>query len=436
MAGLASVRLLGALLGCSLATIAHATSFGVMAQSNTFGATPSAQLVGAQFQRITVPIAYKFCDTTASVCSYAYSTSTSAIGTSGGNSITLQSVAGMSNGDTMTASVLSASATISISGNVVTFTGATLTQNVYSWAAQQANLVASQAASIPVYLVFRNSCTAYITGSCPIQTTDAAYKADVTYTIQTICGPVATCLFTVNESEPDLVGNTGSYTIAQYLTMLNDAVVALHAINVKVADGGLSSANAAEYQWACMMYTDCFSVRASTAQQRLADQFSRTVFYQNAHTGAVYGLLPTCAAPNDAFLAGATFVAVNVGKVQQLETGYATAGQDYQNLHIYYLTPIGVDTIMKGYQARSAVPIVQGEIGNDIDQPAWMTAMMSNARTEGVPYTLVWDFDTQTGSVLALSDSSGVLRAHGTAFAAYVAAPFGTIQQQPVYTTC
>lgn len=430
------MKLLGALLCFSLATIAHATSFGVMAQSNAFGATPSALLVGAQFQRITVPIAYKFCDTTASVCSYAYSTSTTAIGTSGGNSITLQSVAGMTSGDTMSASVLSGNSTFTISGNTVTWATATLTQNVYSWAAQQANLAASQAASIPVYLLIRNSCTAYITGSCPEQTTSAAYKADVTYTVQTICGPISSCLFVVIESEPDIVGNTGSYTIAQYLTMLTDAVTALHAINVKVADGGLGSANNAEYQWACMMYTDCFSVRASTAQQRLADQFARNVFYQNSHTGAVYNLLPTCAAPNDSFLAGASFVATNVANVTLLEAGFATSGEDYQNLHNYYLTPMGVLTILQGYAARRAVPIVQGEIGNDVDQVAWVTGMLSISRALAIPYTLDWDFDTAGGTVLALSDGSGVLRAQGTAFASYLASPTATMQQQLSYTTC
>lgn len=414
---LAPMMLAVSCAGATPATREEATLLGVMAQSNPIGAVQAARAVGAQFQRITVPLIVPF------YCggrwTYAVSASGSPAVSAGGTSIPVVNPRICVAGGAITSPALPAGTRVTaIVGDVLTVSQG-VTQNVYSVTYQLPNVTDSAAAGIPIYLVVRNSLTAYITGSGPIRTTDEDYKDMVSKTVSTICALVK-CLFIAIESEPDL-SNSAIYTTSQYLRMLDDAVPVIHALGYKVSDGGFSTPSTIFYEWACLMYTDCNRTRSGIARQRAADAFASASLRLNIHTRAAYSLLPTYSAPDDNFVSGRRFVAARIRKVAGLIAGYRRSGQDYINFHEYYIDPITAGKIIRDVSVTAGLIPIEGEVGNDNDDATYVTAVSVEARNIGIPYLLWWDFDT-TGGVRALTNRDGTLRPSGQAFANLIAA--------------
>lgn len=411
-----------ALAALAPAGVAGATTFGAMGQSNPYGPTASTLAVGARLQRISTPLIVPFTDTATGAWSYASAPKGRPAVAAGATAIPLASAKGFVAGDPVSSPVLPAGAKVaSVAGDTVTLS-AGANQNVYSIADLLPIAAASKAAGLHVYIMLRNSCTAFITGSCPMAS-DRDYGREVALTAQAYARTGVSIDYFAIESEEDSVNNNhDSSTLPQYFRKLRDAVGVLHAMGYKVADGGLTTPGAMYYHWASLFYLPGGFAPNTAENRKRADAFAAVAFKGNARTGIAYDMLPTRCGSGARDFKPTSFVFRSIEKVRAMIADDRTNGVDYLNIHWYQVDPWAMVQVVGDLSRQVGKPAVLGEMGTYDQDPARVTALLSAALTLDPPSLLWWNFDTK-GGVTALTNPDGSLRPNGAAFKRFVAAP-------------
>jgi hypothetical protein len=217
-------------------------------------------------------------------------------------------------------------------------------------------------------------------------------------------------LVTIQNEEDGL--DSWSGTPADYLHELSDAVQVAHARGYRISNGGLTTTGVKLAYWHHLWIT---------GQRQVADRFARDTLTPGlTHNQVILGDIPDSADPARPVLGQNEQMRSNLARVEALIAGYPRTGVDYVNFHWYESGPEDLRGVATWLRETTRLPVICNEMGQFSASPDTVTALMSMAVSLRMPYVFWFALDGH-GAAVGLADESGVPRANGAAFKAFVA---------------